>query len=223
MSEYLKQRAAENAGQSYHMRDNITVGSSAWYSDESQVEQAASRNAFFTEDVNTSEPSIPELNYELEKLDKAVAGVTAILSPRDSGSESTVNLESNSAWKELNDAICEVENLVQVMHSSKLLQSRSMEASLRERGRVEDLIQENDGLKSRINVLEGEKRALEAKLEEVERRETSTQTSSKTQAGGPEPLLSASMRLKTVTAALNKALTSKMNSFLSPSAPSSPK
>lgn len=223
MSEYLKQRAAENTGHSYNLRDKITVESAAWYSDESQSEQAFSRNGFFTEDVNTSEPSIPQLNSELEKLDKAVAGVSAILSPRGPGFDSTVNLESNNAWKELNDAISEVENLVEVMHSSKVLQSRSMEASLRERGRIEELIQENDGLKSRIDILEGEKRALEVKLEEVERRETSTQTSLKTQGGGPEPLVSASMRLKTVTAALNKALTSKMNSFLSPSAPSSPK
>lgn len=229
MSEYLKKLAAEKMGHAYSPKERSVPASHAWYSDDNlPLDQAESPRggdivATLREPSESvqSEDSGANLGAEIEKLETAVITVESLQASSDFGPEN--DTEACEALNDLNDAILEVENLVKVLQLSPTGMISSDEALTVESGRISRLIEENELLKQRAINLEEERDAFKRKIEGLERGVREPTIHSKNPQSGSEPLMTASMRLKSVSAALNKALNSKMSSITSPKSPSSPK
>jgi Zn-dependent M16 (insulinase) family peptidase len=214
MSDYLKQRAAEQLGRSYSPKDRGSDASQAWYADVSS-EQTRHASAGTSETIHNAHKSMG-LIISFDSQDGELDGKHN-LEDQDELKDLTADVDAIREWTELNGAIYEVENLVKALNAKMGLPSISETIHPSELAAIERLREENVILKQRIADLEEErKNSIESKIEN---------------SGvviGEEPVSPSKSslpiaRLRNVTAALNKALNSKINLLKAPSAPSSPK
>lgn len=207
MSEFLKERASQHSGASSPKSPQRMSEGRPWYGgDEAAVlSRDKERDAL---GVETSAPSgsqsgskraRSELLGGVEKLEQLVSSLESIGANEEPTEKALFN---QAGLDELNTVISEVEALV------KSLQAKNEHLSAAECSSCAPLKQDNDRLRGRVSELEGLVGSYESRIETMEN-DTKHAKPDSPPSPAASGLLTASMRLRNVTAALNKALYTK--------------
>ena len=146
------------------------------------------------------------LIHEVARVEKALANIDAPDDFEDDEVHSLTDPECDEALDELNQAISEVEALVAALQK-KVDSPEDPDSS--ECFDCVTMRIEMASMKSRMEGLEAELAASRARLEELERGGKRTATPESSGPKSPVAAVSASSRLRNVTAALTKALSSR--------------
>lgn len=148
----------------------------------------------------------------LNEVGRLESAATTLLNERNSGSMSDAGdaaLDCENAYSQLNAAITEMESTVQKIQIDN--RKSTADNTISECFDCVTRQCEIDNLRSRVAVLEGEAVSYRTRIDELSNLsgKGTPPPSHHSEKMGPSPLVSASMRLKSVTAALNKALHSR--------------
>ena len=178
--------------------------SDPWYADSPKSSRPQSPNNFIlgqpTNDDMTKSNSLvsKRLLNDIGRLEEVTNSFFKDVVVIDVFPEEQPHSDADQSLDELSKAISEIEELVISLQSQKQAEAESCES---ECFSCVTLQCENESMRARIGALEQELKVRKGRVDEL-----STASGKATPPPGPSPLMSASMRLKTVTAALNKAL-----------------
>ena len=209
MSQFLKQRVAAQVHESYNATESRKSPTLPWYGVEEEASESSSEPVVAVNEVSprTSPDNARKsrLRTEVDLLEQTLHAHNFKSIPPSSTTEDRKDGSDKSALDDLNAVITEVESLV------RSLQSGPKVASPRACSDCPPLRSENVELKSKIVSLEVEVSGLGSRcgaLEEELREARAMAAAASPRSPTATNLMTASARLKAVTAALNKALNS---------------